>query len=129
MNKLTKIFGILFIVAAILFVIGFNLRYKYLINQENTKFINEEFINEEFINKKIRGHLSAIVKYKQDKVVLGVDNHEEFELTYGVLCIDTAFLKNVHEKDSVYKDIGEDFLNFINKDGKRTRLKVVFCDL
>lgn len=124
MNKLTRIFGISFVVVAILFVIGYNLRYKYLINQESEKFINEKFII-----KKIRGNLSAIVKYKQDKVVLGIDNHEEFELTYGVLCIDTAFLKNVHEKDSVYKDVGEEFLNFINKDRKHTRLKVVFCDL
>ncbi|WP_301924292.1 hypothetical protein [Ferruginibacter sp.] len=124
MRNFKKIYGYTFIIAAILFGIGFVLRFKYLTNQEAEKFLNEKFIN-----KKIRGHLLAIVKYKQDKVVLGIDNHEEFELTYGTLCIDSSFLKNIQEKDSVFKDVGEDYLNFINKEVKQSRLKVIFCDL
>ena len=124
MRNEKKIFAFASISVAILFGIGFVLRYGYLMNQEAEKFIDEKFVN-----KQIRGHLSAIVKYKLDKVVLGIDNHEEFELTYGTLCIDSTFLKNIEEKDSVYKDVGEQYLNFINNDGKQSRLKVIFCDL
>ena len=124
MNKLKIILPSILTFLIIAFAIGFYYRFKFLNNRQS-----EMFINEKFINKKIRGHLSAIVKYKQDKVVLGIDNHEEFELTYGVLCIDSSFLKTLQEKDSVYKDIGEEYLNFIKKDGKFFRLKVVFCDL
>lgn len=124
MRNFKKIFGYIFVITAILFGIGFVFRYKYLVNQESEKFIDEQFIN-----KKIRGHLSAIVRYKQDEVVLGIDNHEKYEIRYGTLCIDSTFLKNIQEKDSVFKDVGEEYLNFINKEGKQSRLKVIFCDL
>jgi hypothetical protein len=112
---------ILFLVIA--FAIGFYWRYSYLMNRQDDKFVNEKFIN-----KKIRGRLSDIVKYKKNKVVLGIDNHEKYDLTYGVLCIDSTFLNNVAEKDSVYKNAGERELHFITKQGNMYTLKVVFCD-
>ena len=122
MSKLRVALPYFILFLVIVFAIGFYWRYTYLMNRQGDKFVNEKLIN-----KTIRGHVSDIVHYKKNRVVLGIDNHEKYDLTYGVLCIDSTFLK-VKERDSVYKNVGERELHFITQQGEIITLKVVFCD-
>lgn len=123
MDKLKIILPSILLFLIIAFAIGFYYRFKFLTNRQANKFINEEFIQ-----KKVNGHLSNIVKYGKDKVVLEIQNYDNQSLTYGILCVDDNFLNNVLEKDSVYKYPGERELNFITRKKKHVRLKVVFCE-
>ena len=123
MNKLKVSLPYIILFIIIAFAVGFYYRFKFLTNRQADKFINEEFIN-----KRISGHLTNIVKYGKNKIVLEIQNFDNRTLTYGTLCVDNNFLSKVVEKDSVYKSIGEQQLHFITEQGERISLKVVFCD-
>lgn len=123
MGKVKIILPSILAFLVIAFAIGFYYRFKFLTNRQADKFITKEFIN-----KKISGHLTNIVKYGKNKVVLEIQNYDKLSLTYGTLCVDNKFLNNIVEKDSVYKDVGEQELKFINKQGELFSLKVIFCN-
>ena len=53
---------------------------------------------------------------------------KEYQISYGTLCVDSSFLNKIHLKDSVFKDVSELSLHFINKEVKFTSLKLDFCD-
>lgn len=123
MNKLRVALPSIILFLLIAFAIGFYYRFKFLTNRQADKFIREEFTN-----KRINGHLTNIVKYGNNKIVLEIQNFDNQSLTYGTLCIDKQFLNKVMEKDSVYKSIGEQTLKFVTTKGETITLKVVFCD-
>jgi len=85
----------------------------------------------EYVGKKISGVLKTIDQFNNNpsKVVLSITNKgEEFDISYGVTCVEKEFVDFVQEGDSVFKTSGEKLMRFCKTNGNCRNFELNFCD-
>lgn len=125
MKKNTKI---LFVIALNLIIIFIFFQYRYKISIEKS---NRDWYEKQYVEKAIKGTLKSISEFNGNphKVILGIQNNkEEFEITYGVTCVDKMFRDFVQVGDSVFKIKGEKTLLFCKINSNCKEFELNFCD-
>ena len=114
------------IVVALGFYLNFWYRYKKSMNE-----VNSDWYEKEYVEKEIEGVLKSITEFNDNpfKIVLGIQHkQDEFEITYGVTCVNREFRDFVQLGDSVFKIRGEKSLRFCNSKSTCKEFELNFCD-
>jgi hypothetical protein len=117
---LVVVFGLLVI------YLGFWYRYKKSMDE-----VNRDWYEKEYVGKEIKGVLKSITEFNDNpfKIVLGIQNNQdEFEITYGVTCVDKEFRDFVQVGDSVFKTQGEKPLRFCKSNSNCREFELNFCN-
>ena len=74
----------------------------------------DEFYKTEYIGKSFSGRVSYIHHQNEDphKVVISFDDSTEFDITYGVTCVDDNFNAFVKIGDSAFKNANSKLIRF-----------------
>lgn len=93
--------------------------------------VNQYWYEKEYVGKEIKGVLKSITEFNDNpfKIVLGIQNNQqEFEITYGVTCVDREFRDFVQVGDSVFKTQGEKLLRFCKSNSVCREFELNFCN-
>jgi hypothetical protein len=99
-------------------------RYKKALNEQAREWYEKEYIGKKFVGK-----IKAINLYEEHpfKVVIRIDDESEFDLNYGVTCVDLMFNEFVAEGDSVFKTAGSKYIRFCKPDKRCREIELNFC--
>jgi hypothetical protein len=126
MKNLIILFGVILGVIIVFFYPWF--RYRESINEVNAMWYEEEYLGKEII-----GVLKSMNDFDNDpfKVVLSIKNQrDEFDVTYGVTCIDKNFRSFVSPGDSVFKSSGSKTIRFCKSQPKECKnFELNFCGM
>ncbi len=101
------------------------LQYKKALDEQAREWYEKEYIGKQFIGK-----IKAINPQEDNpyKVVIRIDDESEFDINYGVTCVDYSFNEFVAEGDSVFKKSGSKYIKFCNPDNHCREIELNFCD-
>jgi archaellum component FlaF (FlaF/FlaG flagellin family) len=90
----------------------------------------DDWYTNSYIKKSFSGRIKSISNYDSNpnKIVLLIDDGKEFDITYGVTCVDKDFIEFVKQGDSVYKVAGSKYITFAKSHGQRKDIELNFCD-
>ncbi len=94
------------------------------LDEQSDKWYKEEYVEKEFKGK---------VKYMQMfddnpyKIIISIDDGSEFDINYGVTCVDKEFIDFVEIGDSVFKRSEEKAIKFTKDDKKSKIFELNFC--
>lgn len=100
-------------------------QYKKALEEQANEWYEEEYVGKQFIGK-----IKAINPHEDNpyKVVISIDDTSEFDINYGVTCVDYAFNEFVAVGDSVFKNCGSKFIKFCKPDNHCKEIELNFCD-
>ncbi len=93
--------------------------------------VNEVWYKKEYVGKKINGVLKSINQFDNNpfKVVLVITNKgDEFDISYGVTCVNKEFIDFVQVGDSVFKMRGEKAIQFCKSNSNCRDFELNFCN-
>ena len=114
------------VLGLLIIYLGFWYKYKKSMDE-----VNRDWYQKEYVGKEINGVLKSINEFEDNpfKIVLGIQNNqEEFEITYGVTCVDKEFRDFVQVGDSVFKVKGEKPIRFCKSYNVCREFELNFCN-
>lgn len=111
-------------------LIGFYAYYWYRYKSSMDE-VNRTWYEKEYVGKEIKGVLKSINEFNGNpfEVVLTVKNQgDEFDISYGVTCVDREFVDFVEIGDSVIKSLGEKVMRFCKTENNCKDYELNFCN-
>jgi len=111
-------------------ILGFYLSFWYRYKKSMDE-VNRDWYEKEYVGKEIKGILKSITEFNDNpfEIVLSVKNEgEEFNISYGITCVDKEFRDFVQEGDSVFKMQGEKPLRFCKPNSNCRDFELNFCN-
>lgn len=91
---------------------------------------SNKWYKEEYVEKEFKGKIKYIQMFDENpyKIIISIDDGSEFEISYGVTCVDDEFNNFVTIGDSVMKEKGTKVIKFIKTDRRNKVFELNFCD-
>lgn len=91
---------------------------------------SDKWYKEEYVEKEFKGKIKYIQMFDENpyKIIISIDYGSEFEISYGVTCVDDDFNNFVTIGDSVMKEKGTKVIKFIKADRRNKVFELNFCD-
>lgn len=91
---------------------------------------SDKWYKKEYIEKEFEGKIKYIQMFNENpyKIIVSINDGSEFEISYGVTCVDDEFNNFVKIGDSVIKEKGTKFIKFIKLDKRNKVFELNFCD-
>ena len=109
----------------ILFIVSCKFwQYKKALNKQRKQYYDTSYIGKQF-----SGRIIPIDQFEHNSytAVLGIDDSTEFDINYGVTCVDQKFNDFVAVGDSVFETVGSKYIKFCKSDKRCREIELNFC--
>jgi hypothetical protein len=111
-------------------LLGIYLNYWYRYKKSMDE-VSRNWYEKEYFGKEIKGVLKSITEFNDNpfEIVLLIKNEgEEFDVRYGVTCVDKEFRNFVQVGDNVFKMPGEKIIRFCKTKNSCKEYELNFCN-